>query len=60
MQGVGNDMVTEGKLVSFTVKLSTSYTADKDSAWYEYDVIDKDSMERIYGIFRFQFSTNAS
>ena len=42
MQGVGNDMVTEGKLVSFTVKLSTSYTADKDSAWYEYDVIDKD------------------
>ncbi len=58
MQGVGNDMVTEEKLVSFTAKLSTLYTADMDSAWYEYDVIDKDSMEHIYGIFRFQFSTN--
>ena len=59
MQGAGDAMIEEGKLTAFTVTLSTLYEADGDSAWYEYDVIDKDSMEHIYGIFRFRFSTNA-
>lgn len=58
MQEVGGSMIEEGKLTSFAIQLSSKYPPDVDSAWYEYDVIDKDSMEHIYGIFRFQYGTN--
>ncbi len=58
IQGVGKSMVEEGKLVSCTVTESTVYTADGDSAWFNIDVIDKDSAEHLYMMFRFQFSTN--
>lgn len=56
--GVGNDMVAEGKLVSCKVSESGKYRADGDSAWFDIDVIDKDSLEHIYLTFRFQYSTN--
>lgn len=58
VQGVGNDMVTEGKLTSCSVEESDMYTADGDSAWFRIDVIDKDSAEHLYMMFKFQFSTN--
>ena len=58
LQGVGDAMKEEGKLVACTVTESTAYTADGDSAWFDIDVIDKDSMEHIYLSFIFRFSTN--
>ena len=58
MQGVGDAMREEGKLTSCTVTESSAYTADGDSAWFDIDVIDKDSMEHIYLTFYFRFSTN--
>ncbi len=58
IQGVGDAMVAESKLVACKVTESTIYTADGDSAWFDIDVVDKDSMEHIYLTFLFQFSTN--
>lgn len=58
LQEVGDNMISEGKLNAFSVALSDTNTPDGDSAWFEYDVVDKDSMEHIYGIYRFRFSTN--
>lgn len=57
--GVGQDMIAEGKLVSFGASENTSYEADRDSCWFTVDVVDKDSAEHIYSFFRFQFSTIA-
>ncbi len=57
LQGVGDSMKEEGKLVSCAVSESSSYSADGDSAWFDIDVIDKDSMEHIYLTFLFRFST---
>ncbi len=59
VQAIGDAMVAESKLVSCKVTESALYTADGDSAWFDIDVIDKDSMEHIYMTFKFQFSTNA-
>lgn len=51
-------MVEEKKLTYGKVTESTVYKADGDSAWFDIEVVDKDSMEHIYLTFRFQFSTN--
>lgn len=59
IQGIGDSMVEEGKLVACAVSESKGYKADGDSAWFDIDVIDKDSMEHIYLTFLFRFSTNA-
>lgn len=58
IQAVGNAMIAESKLISCKVTESTKYPADGDSAWFDIDVVDKDSMEHIYLTFWFQFSTN--
>lgn len=58
IQGVGDSMREEGKLVACAVTESSAYKADGDSAWFDIDVIDKDSMEHIYLTFLFRFSTN--
>jgi hypothetical protein len=58
VQEVGTSMVEEGKLTSCSVSESSTYTADGDSAWFDIDVVDKDSMEHIYLSFLFRFSTN--
>lgn len=58
MQGVGDAMREEGKLAACTVTESMAYKAEGDCAWFEIDVIDKDSMEHIYMTFLFRFSTN--
>lgn len=57
VQAVGDAMVEESKLTSCKVTESTQYVADVDSAWFDIDVVDKDSMEHIYLTFKFQFST---
>ena len=57
LQGVGDDMKAEGKLIACTVTESKIYKSDGDSAWFDIDVIDKDSMEHIYLTFTFRFST---
>ncbi len=57
MQSVGDAMREEGKLVACTVTESNVYKANSDSAWFDIDVIDKDSMEHIYLTFLFRFST---
>lgn len=58
MQGVADSMIAEGKLVACSVTESSTYRSDGDSAWFDIDTIDKDSMEHIYLTFLFRFSTN--
>lgn len=58
LQKICNDMMNEGKLVSATVKESASPAAYGDSCWFDIDVIDKDSAERIYLTYYFRFSTS--
>ncbi len=59
IQGVGDAMVNEeGKLTACSVSESSAYKDDGDSAWFDIDVIDKDSTEHIYLTFLFRFSTN--
>jgi len=58
IQEAGDAMREEGKLVSCRVSESGLDAADGDSAWFDIDVVDKDSMEHIYLTFKFQFSTN--
>lgn len=55
---VGNDMVVEGKLLSCVVAEDLGRVAEGDSMWINVSVIDKDSAEKIYLTFAFQFSTN--
>ena len=58
IQDIGKSMVEESKLNALEASESTDYPADVDSAWFDINVIDKDSMERIYLTYTFQFSTN--
>ncbi|MCM1104898.1 MAG: phage tail sheath subtilisin-like domain-containing protein [Clostridium sp.] len=58
MQSVGDLMREEGKLVACAVTENGSYQDDADGAWFDIDVIDKDSMEHIYLTFMFRFSTS--
>ncbi len=58
VQGVGDSMREEGKLVACAVTGNSTYEADSDSAWFDVNVVDKDSMEHIYLTFLFRFSTN--
>jgi len=50
-------MVNEQKIISYNVTENKDYPADGDSAWFDIDVVDKDSAEHIYTSFGFQFST---
>lgn len=58
LQGIGDTMAEEGKIVSCEVYESTIYPPVGDSAWFNIDVVDKDSMEHIYLTYSFQFSTS--
>lgn len=60
LQAVGDAMIAEGKLNACIVSENPIYKADGDSAWFQIDTIDKDSMEHIYLTYKFQFSTNIS
>lgn len=58
LNSVGADMIGEGKLTAFTASESTRFVSDGDSCWFDIDVVDKDSAEHIYCMYKFQFSTN--
>ena len=58
LQGIGDSMIEEGKLVACAVTESAANKADGDSVWFDVDVVDKDSMEHIYLTYAFRFSTN--
>ena len=52
-------MVQEGKLVQATVTENSTYVADTDNCYFDFDVIDKDSAEHIYLFYKYRFSTVA-
>ena len=58
LNSVGADMIGEGKLTAFTASESKRFVSDGDSCWFDIDVVDKDSAEHIYCMYKFQFSTN--
>lgn len=51
------NMRKEGKILSYSIIEDPNYEADGDFAWFSIDTIDKDSVERIYTSYGFQFST---
>lgn len=57
IESIGMDMISEGKLVSLTVTENESSAAEGDSAYYDIDFIDKDSLEHVYMTFYTTFST---
>lgn len=57
IQGVGNAMIDEGKLLACSVKESSLFSPEGDSAWFEIQCVDKDSAEHIYLTYTFRFST---
>lgn len=58
IQNVGNAMIGEGKLNACTVTPSSKVVTDGDTCGFDIEVVDKDSAEKIYLIYYFQFSTN--
>lgn len=58
LQAVGNQMISEGKLNFMEVSESTRYVSDADYCYFDIAVIDKDSAEKIYLLYTFQYSTN--
>ena len=56
MNGVGNQMIAEGKLQSFSASESTTNPAKGDSAWFVLEVLDNDSIEKVYMTYRFRFA----
>lgn len=58
LQEVADAMILEGKITSCNIAESTEYTANGDSAWFDIGVVDKDSAERIYLTYEYQFNTN--
>lgn len=59
VNGVIKDMVAEGSIVSGQVYEDTDNIPDGSSAYFGIDVVDRESAEKLYVTFRFQFSTNA-
>lgn len=57
LQAVINSMINEGKLMSGTVSENMVQTSDGDYAYFDIHVIDKDSIERVYLTYIFQFSS---
>lgn len=61
VQGVLNEMVSEGKLLSgATVSLDNSNSPAGDSAWFVIQADDIDSFEKGYFTFQFRFSAPAT
>lgn len=54
--GVINQMIAEGKLLSGNVTEDTANPAKGDSAWFVISVLDLDSIERVYITYQFRFS----
>ena len=56
MNGVGAEMIAEGKLQTFEASESTTNLPRGDSAWFNIVVLDNDSMEHIYLTYLFRFA----
>ena len=56
MNGVGAEMIAEGKLQTFEASESVSNPPRGDSAWFTIAVLDNDSMEHIYLTYLFRFA----
>ena len=54
--GVINAMIAEGKLQSGSCVEDTSNPAKGDSAWFILNILDLDSIEKVYLVYRFHFS----
>lgn len=54
--GVGAEMIAEGKLQVFEASESTTNLPKGDSAWFVFNVLDNDSMEHIYLTYLFRFA----
>lgn len=54
--GVINQMISEGKLISGEVLEDPKNPAKGDSAWFIISVVDLDSIEKVYITYRFMFS----
>ena len=54
--GVINQMIAEGKLLSGEVVEDTANPARGDSAWFIISVVDLDSIEKVYLTYQFSFS----
>ena len=59
MNAIGTAMIDEGKLTSCNVTENSKYAADTDYGYFDVDVVDKDSLEHVYLLFRFRYSTEA-
>ncbi len=58
--GVGMEMIGEGKLAVCRIYDDPSYLPSGDSAWFVVEVQDPDSLEKIYLTYRFQFAVSAA
>lgn len=56
INGVGAEMIAEGKLQIFEASESTTNLPKGDSAWFVINVLDNDSMEHIYLTYMFRFA----
>ena len=56
INGVGAEMIAEGKLQIFEASESTTNLPKGDSAWFVISVLDNDSMEHIYLTYMFRFA----
>ena len=54
--GIINAMIAEGKLVSGSARVDPANPAQGDSAWFIVEVLDLDSIEKVYVTYRFRFS----
>ena len=57
-QGVINSMIAEGSLSSGNAYVSTEEQPNGNTAYFGMNIVDKESVEKIYFTFRFQFSVN--
>lgn len=54
--GVGKQMIAEGKLLSCEVTEDPANPAAGDAAWFVVEVVDLDSIEKVYITYRFRFT----
>ena len=54
--GVINQMIAEGKLLAGTAYEDEANPPKGDSAWFAVEVLDLDSIEKIYFVYKFRFS----
>lgn len=54
--GVGARMIAEGKLLECIVEEDAGHLAEGDSAWFIINVVDLDSIEKVYITYVFRFT----